>query len=342
MRCFEAANMANQGSAQQPPLIILCTPRSYSSVVCAMLGQHPELYGFPELSLFVADTVQGMLDFHHAHRNGIWTSADCSPGLLRCLAQLLWGAQTSQTIAHALAWVDARRHWTTQRVFDCLLGLVSPRIGVDKSPLTVLDREFLARAGRAYTHARYLHLTRHPIPTVASAQEQFGFRLQRMHPKWDAADLANHFAQIWCAAQEAILQFTRGLSPEQTLRVRGEDLLHSPNQHLKRIAGWMGLSAAPEIIEAMQHPERSHYAHFGPAPAQGANDPKFLKDPKLRRIEITEYADIPADWKLQRRLRKKLVELTVELGYETGAQSSLSDAALNRREIPHFCAASLG
>jgi hypothetical protein len=32
-------------------MLILCPPRSFSSVVSAMIGQHPQLYGFPELNL---------------------------------------------------------------------------------------------------------------------------------------------------------------------------------------------------------------------------------------------------------------------------------------------------
>ena len=41
------------------PVFVLAAPRSFSSVVCAMLGQHPELHGLPETHLFVDDTMHG-------------------------------------------------------------------------------------------------------------------------------------------------------------------------------------------------------------------------------------------------------------------------------------------
>ena len=52
-------------SALQPaaPLVILCPARSFSSVVCAMLGQHPQTYGLPELHLFITDTVDDLLRY---------------------------------------------------------------------------------------------------------------------------------------------------------------------------------------------------------------------------------------------------------------------------------------
>jgi len=41
------------------PLLILASPRSFTSVICAALGQHPQMYELPELHLFVADTLAG-------------------------------------------------------------------------------------------------------------------------------------------------------------------------------------------------------------------------------------------------------------------------------------------
>ena len=34
------------------PLFLLAPPRSYTSLVNAMLGQHPQAFGLPELCLF--------------------------------------------------------------------------------------------------------------------------------------------------------------------------------------------------------------------------------------------------------------------------------------------------
>ena len=43
------------------PVFILSPPRSFSTVVCSMLGQHPQLYGLPEIDLFGAESTGGFL-----------------------------------------------------------------------------------------------------------------------------------------------------------------------------------------------------------------------------------------------------------------------------------------
>src|SRR5438874_389166 len=40
--------VASPPSGFADPVFILALPGSFSSVVCAMLGQHPEMYGLPE------------------------------------------------------------------------------------------------------------------------------------------------------------------------------------------------------------------------------------------------------------------------------------------------------
>ena len=60
------------------PLLILSPPRSFSSVVSTMLGQHPEMYGFPELP-FMGDTVREVIALKREHKVG----HAIPPGLLR-------------------------------------------------------------------------------------------------------------------------------------------------------------------------------------------------------------------------------------------------------------------
>jgi hypothetical protein len=38
----------------------------------------------------------------------------------------------------------------------------------------------------------------------------------------------------------------------------------------------------------MKHPENSPYAYVGPPPVRGGNDPKFMRDPKLRKGRVKE------------------------------------------------------
>ncbi len=42
------------------PLFLLAPPRSYTSLINAMLGQHPQAYGLPELCLFNGQILKDM------------------------------------------------------------------------------------------------------------------------------------------------------------------------------------------------------------------------------------------------------------------------------------------
>src|SRR5207244_12610901 len=85
------------------PVFILTSARSCSSVITSMIGQHPDLFGMPELKLFVFRTI-GELDASlpaEARRLGF---AHRSPGLVRAVAELEYGAQNTTNLAAAIPW----------------------------------------------------------------------------------------------------------------------------------------------------------------------------------------------------------------------------------------------
>jgi hypothetical protein len=320
--------MSGMPSPLPGPLILLCPARSFSSVVCAMLGQHPQLYGFPELRLFTADTVDALLR-HWKEKRGFLdelcgqlfgaAAAECSTGLLRALAELHFGGQSAEAVGQALAWLQARRDWSTRQLLDFLLEAIRPRRGVEKTPETAMSPANMARVRALYPDARFLHLTRHPVTAQRSLQAHWGRGLQRRRPDWNGCDLARFCARGWCRTHQAILDFTAGLPPEQTLRVRGEDLLNEPDVHLVRVASWLGVRSDGEAIEAMKHPERSPYAGLGPTSAWLGYDPKFLHDPRLRPCELPAGLEHPPEWGLDFSLLQTTVELAQRLGYGEGS-----------------------
>jgi hypothetical protein len=261
---------------------MLSPPRSFSSVVSTMLGEHPEMYGFPELHLFLGDTIQAVID--RESRNAPRYSGP--PGVLRTLAELHDGTQTVASAIRAAAWINERRDWSTKRLLDYLIEKVAPRIGVEKSPPTALKMQFLERAYAYYPDAYYLHLTRHPIPARNSMKE---FQEERRALR--GADVNKQGVDqliIWHHIHTNILRFTETLPLGQTMRVKGEDVLSDPDVYLPQIAEWMGLRTDKEAIEAMKRPENSPYASVGPEMARGGNDPKFMRDPVLRRGKVRQ------------------------------------------------------
>ena len=251
------------------PLIILAPPHSFTSVVCAMIGQHPQMYDLPEVNLFVAETMrERSFDVawpkYHQH------------GLLRVVAELIEGEQTPPTITLAQRWINARVDRTCISVFEELAEEVRPRILVDKSPRTTMRREYLERVRRAFPNAKYLHLLRNPRSHIESRRRPDGVA-------FDRGDYSAHLSiGLWYSRHMNIISFLDEFPSAQKMRVRGEDILGEPDAHLRRIAGWLDVRTDEEAIEAMKHPERSPYACFGPVNARFGNNPGFQREPALR------------------------------------------------------------
>ena len=260
-----------------PFLILLSPPRSFSSVVSTMIGQHPELYGFPELHLFIGDTVQEMLDREYRAGNHFGPS-----GLLRTIAQLEFGHQTRATIAHAIAWLNERKLWSTRDLMEHLRMRVAPRIGIEKSPITALRPLDLERTWVFYPKAYFLHLTRHPVSTSRS-MDLFLQQRSRSSKQRPFNNLLS-----WYRFHHNILSFTRSLPPGQSMMVKGEDILSDPDRYLAQIAEWLGVRTDDAAIAAMKHPEYSPYAYYGPTPANGGNDSNFMRNPVFRPGRVKE------------------------------------------------------
>jgi len=288
------------------PLFILCPLRSFSSVVCGMLGQHPELYGLPEINLFIGETLHEVLEAHRSRPHALH-------GLLRALAELHEGRQDEDTVGRALDWVKRRHSWSTGHVLAHLQELTHPRRLVDKSPRTVTRTEFLERALRIAPNASFLHLTRHPRSTGISILD-----LLARSDEWQGQIDARHVdpERIWFNAHDRIVSFTGRLFQAQSMRVQGEHLLSAPGLYLPQIAEWLGLRTDPEAIEAMMHPDASPFAGYGPDNARYGNDPNFLERPALRPGRVTEpRLEGPLDWNPARSFLAPTVKLARMLGY---------------------------
>jgi hypothetical protein len=292
------------------PVFVLAPARSNSSVVAAMLGQHPDLCVFPELALFRKDTLGALLTDPPGWK-GPPTRLRLA-GLFRALAEHHDGRQTPETVEAASRWVEARRTWTVGDVLDYLLRLAAPRTGLEKSPENSSREEYLARLDATYPRARYVHLTRHPVPSVAS-----------MHSVWIdkgywrvKPELFHHFCLgVWNFQHARIHAFVQTLPPDRALQVRSEDILNTPAETLPRVCSWLGIDGGAEAIDAMTHPESSPYARIGPQGAAGGWDNGFMRDPVLRKTELPKRFDLPVEWNVDPWLTVASFELAARLGY---------------------------
>lgn len=223
-----------------------------------MLGQHPALVGLPELKLFSYRTIGQM----EASLPRFWIERGIthrSPGLVRALAEFEFGNQTPESLALARTWLRERSHWSGAGVLDALMELLSPRVGVEKSPENVENNTALGRLVSAYPRARYLHLTRHPITTQRSIQAH----LNRTLPGHRQNGQPTSGIAAWFETHRRILRCAATLPSDRNRRVRAEEVLNDPRPQLAAIATWLELPADPPAIKAMMHPETSPFASFG-------------------------------------------------------------------------------
>jgi len=247
-------------------------------VISAMLGQHPQMYGLPEVHLFVADTVGELFFFYKI------TGPRRTHGLLRTISEVYMKTQNKKTIDLAKAWLIKNKDTSTAEVFQKIVSKVDPKIVVEKSVTTVWKPANLQRVNRIFPNARYIHLTRHPRGQCESMIEALKTETGLTREMLDhSTNPPTTDPQIlWYNIHSNIVNFLENVPQERYMRVKGEDVIQDPDTYLREMSGWMGLRTDDEAIEEMKHPERSPYSKLGPPNAPFGNDPKFIKEPALR------------------------------------------------------------
>lgn len=305
------------------PVIVLSPPRSFSTVVSMMLGQHPQLFGLPETQLFVAETVKGWWDASAT------ATFPMTHGLLRAIAELVFGGQTEENAVRAAGWLSRRWPMTTGLILESLADRVAPRRLVEKSPSTVFYVEWMQRANRMFPDANFIHLTRHPRGHAESVMKYIRASTSNGSiPGW-LLELASDQSGLemsalldpqrsWLRLHNNIVLFLSDVPADRQRRIRGEDVVTAPGRLLGQIARWLGLRDDEAAVENMLHPERSPFSRFGPPGAVYGNDISFLQNPSLRREAGTPLSlDGPLPWREDgATFLPEVRELAGEFGYE--------------------------
>jgi hypothetical protein len=299
--------MRTDPPATPEPVFVLGPGRSFTSVVSTCLGQHPQLYGLPETNLFLWNT---MWDWWQ--RQGAGRAPDAH-GLLRTVAEVVYGEQSARTVMLARLWIRRRLAQTPSEVLREIAGSVHPRRLVEKSPRTSAHPRRLQALDLAFPRASFIHVVRSPIEqtrSIVAFAAEVGVPRQSL-AGWLAAG-GDPYAR-WYQFNSNILSFLETVPEQRWVRVRGEDVLRDPARSLAALADRLCLRADAEAVEEMLHPERSPFARFGPPGAEIGNDPHFLHDPRLRTAPGAP-ADRSGDFTIGPP-PEEVSRLAVELGY---------------------------
>lgn len=296
------------------PLFILASPRSFTSLICAMLGQHPQAYGVPELNLFMTETMDQLIK---RMRGSFRLQLQ---GVLRTVAQLYAGEQTMLSIDMAYRWCLHRSYYNTGEIYQELCQKVAPLRIVDKSPSYSISPEFLNRIKKTFPNAHYLHLVRHPRTQGQSVMKLANGNIAIKTKSFDYSTNPPTVdpQYLWYGMQRNILDFLSTIPPAQQMRLRGEDVLNDTHAHFEKICQWLNFSWDESIYEAMLNPQDSPYACVGPHGAYFGNDPNFLNSPVFhsKPMASTQLAG-PLPWrKDNQEFLLPVIKLAQELGYE--------------------------
>ncbi|WP_126975427.1 sulfotransferase family protein [Frigidibacter oleivorans] len=260
-------------------LMLLSPPRSFSSLVSTMIGQHPEIYGFPELHIMMRDTVGEALKWERNCERFLGP-----PGLLRTLAELVYGGQTAENVLEAANFLEDNANTRSEDIINLVMDRATEVTGakycLEKSPSVTFLPPAMERIRRAWPDAMYIHVTRHPV-NLKKSMDEYIRELTRLSDVEKDVRLRNSMT-MWPVTQRNILDFCSTLAPGQYLRIRGEDVLSDASNVMRQVAEWLGLRTDDAAIAAMLRPEESPYAVLGPVNAAFGNDPKFIDSPKFR------------------------------------------------------------
>lgn len=321
------------------PVFVLAPPRSYSTVVTAVLGGHPDIHAFPELVLFQYADVRGL--FEAAEHPDPIQAAFRRANLVGLVRAVAWSHDRDQSpgaLDAARRWIDEHADWTGAQMMRYLLDRVAPLVPVEKSPVTLGDSAAFARCREAFPNARLLHLTRHPVSAQQSLWEHWTLRHGHMAPT--KRRVTN--ASVWYRSHLRAVRALDELPAHQWRRVQGEELLRAPEKVLPELLDWLGLDSDPGIVRGMLATERWTYASPTANRAHGG-DPKFYAAPELRPIAEPGPVEFDPEWGLSDPTCRRMTLLAKYLGYDgarrldaDSVRGTLPDARLP--EVPSECA----
>ena len=289
-------------------IVVLCPPRSCSTIVTAMLGCHPEMYSFPEFNLLCYKAVNDLLLDDSAIFSRTATRLQYSAGLVRALIAVLELPLTDSGVSIAVNWLEARADWQTHELMAWLTNAIRPRVGVAKSTRAGEHPAALASLKSNLPAIRFIHLLRNPLDTIRSQLRLAGIRDSR------SVEHAPYFARVIVHHHRLIDAFLSTLPGGDSVRVRAEDVL-ADARVLGKVVKQMGRRDDHIALDAMRHPERWQFISRGPISLEAEGDRGFYSAPHLRTTERT-LASIPSEWNVDEELSIALAQLATAYGYE--------------------------
>lgn len=278
------------------PLVILAPEKSRGSLVCKMLGQHPEMCPLLDTRLFARNEMYEWMD---AFKDD-WSSH----GLVQCVAEFVFDGKSEHSLKQARCWLQQRVNRSTIDIFSELADLLYPLLIVERTAMITHRSQHMCRVKRHYPEARFLHVVLHPARSARSLVESFGKCFgekatctwrEVIDPESVFCDLVDVSTQEpvlqpykpWYQRHCEILKFLANIPKERQMMLRAEDLIAKPEPSLKAIVEWLGLRNDSIALKSMMQSQHDRFA------TDSASDPRPQPPPKWfvsRPTEVEKLA----------------------------------------------------
>lgn len=228
-------------------IFILCPPRSGSTLLRVILAGHTQIFAPPELHLLSYGTLP---------QRKAALSNELNRHLLQGTIRALMQAYDLST-EEAKTWMETYeiQGITTQEFYQLLQKAIGDRILVDKTPTYASDLQILQRVEQEFDQAYYIHLLRHPYGMIRSYEDA---KLDRIVPFMNTSSFSQReLAELtWIVSNQNILEFFKQVPQNRQFQVKFEDLVHFPEDTIKKICDFIKLNFDPGMLQPYQDKEQ--------------------------------------------------------------------------------------
>jgi Sulfotransferase family len=240
-----------EGHPETQTAFIVSCGRSGTTLLRVMLASHSRLFAPPELNLLAFEDASEMLQVLGPCPTQACAALGCDmvDGLRRAVMEALQldGDCASRLVSE---WAYERR--STRGIYSILSEAIRPKMLVDKSPLYTLRGSILARAERWFDEPLYVHLVRHPKPSILSrARDNAAGLLLRWATEERVLESATPFHEaelLWNMMTRNALEFLQEIPPDRKITVRFEELVTSPRTVLERICAFLEVPYEDSVL----------------------------------------------------------------------------------------------
>jgi len=279
-------------------IFLLASPRSGSTLLQMILNCHSLICAPQELYLLNFQTMRERTEsMQRGHRWALEGLRKAIVDLKRCCAD------------EADKILGQMETLSTQQVYNVLQEWCGSRILVDKSPPYVWSLDTMLRAEELFENAKYIYIYRHPWAAIESMTKQVldvGHLSGSLHTcgkLWNVADACeahdhdvlkrvhDHMENLWALGNANAMQFLESIDSSRALRLSYEELVSSPENQIKMVCDFMGLSYENRMLDPYSHSAKA----FEPTipGGLGAGDPHIMKHQKID-------SDLAYGWKAVR------------------------------------------